>query len=204
VNLRNRKTATGEDFTSINPKGYVPALVTEPGVVLTEGTAVLQYLADLKPESGLAPAAGSLGRYRLAEWLGYINSEIHKNYSPLFNPAATDDMKSMAKAGLRKTLCIWGTLSRQPYLLHEHFFSGRRLLVYDPDMDGSSRRGYSDMPPLQDYQRHSSQRPSVDCCGGRRARRDRPNRAAVSVARFARQCVLYDTARQARAVIGRA
>ena len=162
VNLRNRKTATGEDFTSINPKGYVPALVIEPGVVLTEGTAVLQYLADLKPELGLAPAVGSLGRYRLAEWLGYINSEIHKNYSPLFNPAATDDMKSMAKAALaRRYAYAEETLSRRPYLLGEHFSVADAYLYTTLTWTGRVGVDLSDMPHLLDYQRRIAQRPSV-------------------------------------------
>ena len=98
VDLRSKKTKAGADFTAISAKGYVPALELDDGQVLTEGTAVLQYLADLKPAAGLAPAASSFERYRLQEWLGFINSEVHKNYSPLFNPASSDAAKDAARA----------------------------------------------------------------------------------------------------------
>ncbi len=95
---------------------------TESGQVLTEGTAVLQYIADRNPSSGLAPPAGDLQRYRLLEWLGYINSEIHKNFSPFFNPAATAQMKEMAKANLQRRLSFAEqALGDRPYLLGERF-----------------------------------------------------------------------------------
>ncbi len=106
VDLRTKKTKAGDDFTAINPKGYVPALELDGGDVLTEGTAVLQYLADLKPAAGLAPPPGSFERYRLQEWLGFINSEIHKSFAPLFNPSATDAAKDGAKAVLARRLPI--------------------------------------------------------------------------------------------------
>lgn len=90
VDLAAKKTSDGKDYLVINPKGAVPALQLENGEVITEGPAIMQLLADKNPGSGLAPAAGSLDRYRLQEMLGYINSEIHKGYSPLFNPALSD------------------------------------------------------------------------------------------------------------------
>src|SRR5438128_224924 len=85
VDNATKKTESGEDFLAINPKGYVPALQLDNGEVLTEGPAIVQYLADQKPAAGLAPINGSTARYRVQEMLGYINSEIHKSYSPLFN-----------------------------------------------------------------------------------------------------------------------
>jgi len=92
IDRHSKKTADGRDFNEINPKGYVPALELDDGQVLTENVAVLQYIADRAPASKLAPAAGTMERYRLMEWLSYINSEVHKNFSPLFyddTPAAT-------------------------------------------------------------------------------------------------------------------
>src|SRR5689334_7330347 len=86
VDTKTKKTASGGDFTAINPKGYVPALVLDDGSVLTEGPVIAQYLADRQPAAGLVPACGSLERYRLQETMGFINSEIHKTYSPLFGP----------------------------------------------------------------------------------------------------------------------
>ena len=87
VNLGEHKTQDGEDFKSINPKGYVPALKTDDGKVLTEGVAINQYLADKKPEKKLAPANGTFERYELQEWLNFISTEVHKTYSPMFNSA---------------------------------------------------------------------------------------------------------------------
>jgi glutathione S-transferase len=97
VDLMKKTTKTGQDFSAINPKGYVPALALDDGAMLTEGPAILQYLADRKPDAKLAPANGTLDRYRLQEWLGFINSELHKSFSPLFNPSSSDDVKQGAK-----------------------------------------------------------------------------------------------------------
>jgi glutathione S-transferase len=96
VDLREKKTAGGEDYGAINPKGYVPALALDGGGLLTEGPAIVQYLADLAPAAGLLPPVGDVARYKVVAWLGYISSELHKNFSPLFNPAATEDMKAHA------------------------------------------------------------------------------------------------------------
>jgi glutathione S-transferase len=87
VDLRAKTTASGEDFTKINGKGYVPALALDNGELLTEGVAIVQYVADRVPDARLAPAAGQLERYRLQEWLNYITSELHKNLSTLFGGA---------------------------------------------------------------------------------------------------------------------
>lgn len=102
VEGRAQKKAGGEDYASVTAKNYVPALRLDDGQVLTEGTAILPYVADRKPESGLAPAAGTIERYRLHEWLGYINSEVHKNFGPFFAPGTTDEQKAAAKANLGK------------------------------------------------------------------------------------------------------
>jgi len=96
TNLRSKMTDSGVDFKTINPKGAVPALQLDDGSVLTEGPAIVQYLADLVPEKHLAPAAGTMARYRLMETLNYIGTELHKTFSPLFNPASTDAAKAAA------------------------------------------------------------------------------------------------------------
>jgi len=103
ADIRNKKTATGEDFMALTGgKGYVPALQLDDGTVLCEGVAILQYIADQAPATGLAPANGTLPRYQLQEWLNYIATEVHKNFGPLFNPASTPDAKEGAKANLAK------------------------------------------------------------------------------------------------------
>ena len=100
VDRRTKKTADGLDFNEVNPKGYVPALRLDNGEVLTENVAVLQYIADRNPAAQLAPAAGTLERYRLMEWLGFINSEVHKNFSPLFRDDAHEEVKQYARRAL--------------------------------------------------------------------------------------------------------
>ncbi len=95
VDIPNKKTASGGDFWKVNPKGYVPALQLDNGEVLTEVGVICQYLADQKPESGLAPKLGSMERYRLMEMLNFAASEIHKQIGALFNPKMTPEMKEV-------------------------------------------------------------------------------------------------------------
>jgi glutathione S-transferase len=100
IDFATRKTESGRDFASINPKGQVPALELENGEVLTEGAVIVQYIADQRPEADLAPKPGSLERYRLQEWLNYVASELHKTFSPLFNPKTPDEFRTMVKERL--------------------------------------------------------------------------------------------------------
>jgi glutathione S-transferase len=100
VDRKTRKTSDGLDYDQVNSKGYVPALRLDDGQVLTENVAVLLYIADRNPAAKLAPAEGTLERYRLIEWLAFVNSEIHKNFGPLFSPAATEDTKQFMRNSL--------------------------------------------------------------------------------------------------------
>jgi glutathione S-transferase len=100
VDRKTRKTSDGLDYDKVNSKGYVPALRLDDGQVLTENVAVLLYIADRNPAAKLAPAAGTLERYRLIEWLAFVNSEIHKNFGPLFSPAASEDTKQFMRSSL--------------------------------------------------------------------------------------------------------
>src|SRR5450755_2399448 len=102
TDFMTKKTEKGTDYLTINSKGAVPALQLDDGRVLTEGAAIVQYLADQKPDSGLAPRAGSFERYQLMEMLNYITSEVHKGFSPLFNPDASAEWKTAAKTALAK------------------------------------------------------------------------------------------------------
>ena len=122
VDLKTKKTEKGTDYTTINSKGGVPALQLDNGQVLTEGPAVVQYLADLKPESGLAPPAGSFERYRLMELLNYITSELHKSFGALFNPGISADWKAATLANLDKKF-QWLTeyLGSKNYLMGDAF-----------------------------------------------------------------------------------
>ena len=122
VDTKTKKLEDGGDYWQVNAKGYVPALRLDNGQLLTEGPAIVQYLADQKPASGLAPAAGSFERYRVQEWLNFITTEIHKNFSPLFNPAASADWKEGAKANLAKRFGFIAThLEGKQYLMGDQF-----------------------------------------------------------------------------------
>lgn len=104
VDLASKKTAGGADFLGINPKGYVPALLLDENGILTEVPVIVQYLADLRAESGLAPAPTSPERYRLQEWLNFIASELHKSLSPLFNPELPDAAQQIVRDTVAKKL----------------------------------------------------------------------------------------------------
>lgn len=125
VDLRSKQLASGGDYTRVNPKGSVPALQLPSGEILTEGVAIVQYVADLAPEKKLAPKAGTLERYRLQEWLNFISTEVHKGFSPLFgadrmvsNPEGNAQLKAALTANLgRKFEILSVRLSERDYLM---------------------------------------------------------------------------------------
>jgi glutathione S-transferase len=102
VDLKTKKTAGGGDYYKINSKGAVPALQLDDGRVLTEGPAIVQYIADLKPDSGLAPRWGTFERYQLMEMLNYVGSELHAGFHPLFTPGTSPEGKAAAVENLGK------------------------------------------------------------------------------------------------------
>ena len=102
VDLAAKKTEMGDDYLEINAKGQVPALLLDDGSLLTEGVAIVQFLADKVPDRQLLAPAGSMTRYHTLEWLNYIATELHKGFSPLFNPATPDEYKTIARAALEK------------------------------------------------------------------------------------------------------
>lgn len=122
VDLKTKRTETGADYLEINPKGYVPTLALDGGGVLTEGPAIVQYLADLVPDSKLAPAAGTLERYRLMEWLNFITSELHKGFGTLFNAEASNDWKALVRGLLGRRLdFVAAQMADRPYLMGANF-----------------------------------------------------------------------------------
>ena len=122
VDNRTRRTADGRDFRTINPKGYVAALELDDGRVLTEGPAIVQYLADLDPESRLAPRAGTWERVRLQEWLNFVATEIHAGSAPLFNAALPDEAQAFFRARLASRFdFLQDVLGRQDYLAGASF-----------------------------------------------------------------------------------
>jgi glutathione S-transferase len=126
ADTKTKKLEDGSDYFAVNSKGAVPALRLDDGQVLTEGPAILQYLADQKPESKLAPKAGTLERYRLLEWLNFITSEIHKSFSPLFNPTADAKVKEYTTQNIEKK---FGWLDKQ--LAGRQYLTGDTFTIAD-------------------------------------------------------------------------
>lgn len=122
ASTKTHQLQDGTDFYTLNPKGYVPLLELDNGQRLSEGPAIVQYLADQAPASGLAPANGTMERYRLQEWLNFITTELHKGFSPLFNPAMPEEAKALFRAKLLDRLkWVDSQLEGRSYLMGETF-----------------------------------------------------------------------------------
>jgi glutathione S-transferase len=162
VDTKAKRTEHGEDYWQINPKGYVPALVLDDGELLTEGPAIVQYLADLKPESKLAPANGTTARYRLQETLGYINSELHKTYSPLFKPETPDAVRQERKEYLRKRYALLDKhLASHPWLVGDHFTGADAYLFTVTNWAKHVDLDLSEFKAVMDFQQRVAERPGV-------------------------------------------
>ncbi|MBA2078562.1 glutathione transferase GstA [Rhodanobacter sp. PCA2] len=162
VDTKAKRTASGADFWVVNPKGYVPVLELDSGEVLTEGPAIVQYLADQKPDSGLAPANGTLSRYHLQEMLGYINSEIHKSYSPLFQPETPEATRAERKEYLqRRYRLIENLLEKQPFLLGDKFSVADAYLFTVTNWAKPVGLDLSGFPALLAFQKRVGERPAV-------------------------------------------
>jgi glutathione S-transferase len=163
VDLFTKKTAGGEDYLSINPKGYVPALKLDNGEVLTEVAVILQYLADQKPESGLAPNWGSIERYRLMEWLNFVSSEVHKQFGPLFNPKITTEWRENQLELLgRRFDYLAGRLTGKPYLMGDQFTIADAYLFTVLNWSALLKVDLGKWSRLQDYAARVAARPAVE------------------------------------------
>ncbi|MBS0199177.1 MAG: glutathione transferase GstA [Proteobacteria bacterium] len=162
VDLKEKKTSDGRDYLAINPKGYVPALELDSGEVLTEGPAIDQYLADLKPASGLAPANGTMARYQLQSLLNYITSEIHKTYSPLFAADTPEATVANRKAYLQKRYAyLDAILAKQPWLGGDHFSVADAYLFTVTRWARAVHVDLSAFTALADFQKRAQERPAV-------------------------------------------
>lgn len=122
VDIPAKKTAAGGDYWKINFKGYVPTLELDNGEELTEASVICQYLADQKAESGLAPKAGTMERYRLMEWLNFVAAELHKQFGALFNPKYTPEMREVQLAVIgRRLKPLEEKLAGRQYLMGDRF-----------------------------------------------------------------------------------
>jgi glutathione S-transferase len=162
VDLRSKKLESGEDFNAVNPKGYVPALVLDDGTLLTEGAAIVQFIADRQPGAGLAPASGTAERYKLQEWLNFIASEIHKPMGSMFNQAQSADWKEAVKAILGKRLdWLSAQLQNRSYVMGEHYTVADAYLFTVLSWSGAVGFDLGKWPLLQQYSARIAQRPKV-------------------------------------------
>jgi glutathione S-transferase len=162
VDTKTKTVVAEGDYLAINPKGYVPALELDNGEILTEGPAIVQYLADLKPASGLAPAAGTMARYRLQEMLGYINSEIHKTYSPLFKPDTPAETRAERQEYLLKRYALIDRqLQGRQYVFGDQFTAADAYLFTVTTWARAVKLDLSKFANLQAFQERVAARPAV-------------------------------------------
>jgi glutathione S-transferase len=162
VDLATKKTASGEDFTKVNAKGYVPALQLDDGQVLTEAGVILQYLADQMPESALAPKPGTMERYRLMEWLTFISSEVHKQFAPLFNPKITPEWKANQLNALgRRFDYLNKKLNGSPHLMGDKFTVADAYLFTVLNWSNRLDVDLGKWTRLKDYMARVAARPAV-------------------------------------------
>lgn len=162
VDLKTKKLATGEDFTAINPKGQVPALQLDNGEVLTEGPVIVQLIADRVPDRKLVPASGTPERYRVQEWLNFISTEIHKTFSPLFNPALADDAKAVFRARLATRFAYLDqALAGRDYLMGKDFTVADGYLFTTLRWADAMKIDLAAMPNLLAYKARVAARPNV-------------------------------------------
>lgn len=162
VDLAAKKTEKGADYLSINSKGSVPTLELEDGKRLTEGPAIVQFLADQKPDSGLAPRAGSFERYQLMEILNFLTAEVHKNFSPLFNPQASPEAQTAARTAIGKKFdWLSGFLGGKSHLMGNSFTVADAYLFTLLSWTGHVGIDLKKWPVLADYHSRIAQRPKV-------------------------------------------
>lgn len=159
---RQKKTSSGADFLAINPKGYVPALELDDGQILTEGPTIVQYIADLAPSSRLAPPNGTMERYRLQEMLGYINSELHKTFGPLFAPNVSAEVRTERVAYLSKRYTfIDNALAGKNYLFGDDFTVADAYLFTVTNWATFIKVDLSQFHNLTAFQKRVAERPAV-------------------------------------------
>ena len=161
VDLATHTLPDGSDYYAVNPKGYVPFLVLEDGATLAEAHVVLQYIADRKPGT-LAPESGTPERWKLLEWLGFIATEVHKGYGPLWNPQMPPKARELAVEGLgRRFSLLAETLAEQPFLSGQDFTIADAYLFVLLNWTNVHKIDLSPWPALQQFQARVAERPAV-------------------------------------------
>ncbi len=162
ASTKSHKLQDGTDFYTINPLGYVPVLELDDGTRLREGPAIVQYIADQVPAKALAPANGTMARYKLQEWLTFIGTELHKGFSPLFNPAMPEEVKAMSRERLSKRLAwVDGELAKSAYLMGEQFCVADAYLFTVTRWAGFAKVDISGLQHLNAFIERMNARPGV-------------------------------------------
>ena len=162
VDLGAKKLEDGSSYEAVNPKGYVPALRLDNGEVLTENVALLQYIGDLNPAAKLIPAAGTIERYRVVEWLSFITSEVHKSFTPIFVPTATDEVKQYARGNVAKRLnWLNGALGSRKFLTGDNFTVADVYLLVMLSWADHVKIDVAQWPNLKRFQQAAGSRPKV-------------------------------------------
>ena len=162
VSTKTHQIEGGGDFYAVNPKGYVPVLELDDGTRLTEGPAIVQYIADQAPAAKLAPANGTIERYKLQEWLNFITSELHKQFSPLFDSTTPDEVKTKQREKLAKRYdWIAQQLGDKEYLTGSTFTVADTYLFTVTNWTKSTGVDMARWPVLQNYMKRVAERPRV-------------------------------------------
>ena len=159
---KTHKLPDGTDYYSINPLGYVPLLEFDDGTRLREGPAIVQYIADQVPAKNLAPANGTMARYKLQEWLTFIGTELHKNFGPLFTPGTTDEVKAATKDRIAGRLkWVEGELAGKQHLMGDTYTVADGYLFTVTNWAGHVGLDLSPYANLQAYRARVGARPAV-------------------------------------------
>src|SRR6202051_183726 len=162
VDLRAKKLENGDDYLKVNPKGQVPALALDNGEIVTEGPVIVQMIADKAKDKSLAPARDSAERYKLQEWLNFITGELHKNFSPLFNPAIPDEVKNFFKDRIMgKFKYIDSQLAGRDYLMGKQFTVADGYLYTMLRWADGNKLDLSGLKNLMVYKDRIAARPTV-------------------------------------------
>lgn len=162
TDIKAKTTETGGDYKAKNPLGYVPALELDDGSILTEGPAIVQYIADKAPAKGLVPAAGTTERYKVQSWLNFVSSEIHKGFSPLFNPAMPEEAKKLARERLATRFDHLNKhLAGKDYLMGKGFTAPDAYLFTTLRWTVPTKIDLAGYPNLVGYMKRVEARPAV-------------------------------------------
>jgi len=162
VNLKDKTTQDGKDYNAINPKGYVPAVQLDDGQLIGENTALLAYLGELAPGKGLMPAGGTLANFRVREWLGFVSTELHKNYSPLFRPGTPEATAQAQRETIAKRYAyVEKALAGKSFLTGEQFTPADAYLFVVASWSGIVKVDLEPYPNLRAFQARVAARATV-------------------------------------------